>query len=190
MVICLKKSILKLLIFSFLIGLAVGVLYDNLSLKPSIRTDQNLSREVLGVYFSPKGGCAEQVIYWIERANSSIHIMIYSFTLDSIGNAILDAHKRGVEVQIVFEKSQISQYSEYHRLKAAGVMVRVDRNPHLMHHKVMIVDGIVVLTGSFNWSASAEKENNENLIVIKSKAVAEAYEAEFMKMWSQSVTEA
>lgn len=188
MVIHLRKSILKLLIISFLIGWAAGVLYDNLLSTPSIRT-QNLSHEVLGVYFSPKGGCADQVIYWMKRANSSIHIMIYSFTLDSIGNAILEAYERGVEVQVIFEKSQISQYSEYYRLKSAGVMVRVDTNPHLMHHKVMIVDGIVVLTGSFNWSASAENENNENLIVIKSKAIAEVYEAEFKKIWSQSITE-
>ncbi|MEM4473737.1 MAG: phospholipase D family protein [Candidatus Bathyarchaeia archaeon] len=184
-----RRSILNLIIFLFLVGLAANILYNNLSPTPPIRTDQNLSHEVLGVYFSPRGGCANQVIHWIERANNSIYIMIYSFTLDSIGNAILDAYRRGVEVRVVFEKSQISQYSEYYRLKAAGVMVRVDTNPHLMHHKVMIVDGVIVLTGSFNWSASAENENNENLIVIKSKAVAEAYRAEFMKIWNQSVTD-
>jgi len=141
---------------------------------------------ILGVYFSPKGECEYQVIYWISRANVSIHILIYSFSLDSVGDALINASNRGVDVKIVFEKSQISIYSEYNRLKTAGIPVRNDTNPDYMHDKVMIVDGAIVLTGSFNWSASAENDNNENLIVINSTYIASTYEAEFQKIWNQS----
>jgi len=141
---------------------------------------------VMGVYFSPKGGCESQVIYWISRANVSIHILIYSFTLDSIGDALINASSRGADVKIVFEKSQISIYSEYNRLKTAGIPVRNDTNPDLMHDKVMIVDGTIVLTGSFNWSASAENDNNENLIIINSTFIASIYATEFQKIWNQS----
>jgi len=141
---------------------------------------------VIGVYFSPKGGCESQVIYWISRANVSIHILIYSFTLDSIGDALINASNRGVEVQVVFEKSQISTYSEYNRLKTAGIPVRNDTNPDFMHDKVMIVDDAMVLTGSFNWSASAENDNNENLIIINSTYIASIYATEFQKIWNQS----
>lgn len=147
---------------------------------------QQVEVEILGIYFSPKGGCEQQVIYWISRANSSIHILIYSFTSDSIGDALIEAHNRGIEIKIVFEKSQVSKYSEYFKLKAAGIEVRNDTNPKLMHHKVMIIDQIIILTGSYNWSYSAENKNNENLIIIKSKQIALIYEEEFQKIWSQS----
>ena len=56
-----------------------------------------------------------------------------------------------------------------------------------MHNKIMIVDGVVVLTGSFNWSANAENRNDENLIVIKSVEVASLYEEEFRKVWNESI---
>ena len=139
--------------------------------------------EILGVYFSPDGECESQVIYWISQANTSIHILIYSFTLDSISDALIEAHSRGIEIKIVFEKSQITKYSEYHKLKAAGVLVRNDTNSKLMHHKVMIVDETIVLTGSFNWSASGQEDNNENLIVIRSTYIAGIYEDEFQQIW-------
>lgn len=146
-----------------------------------------LNLQILGVYFSPKGGCAEAVKYWIEHANSSIHILIYSFTLDSISDELIEAYNRGVEVKVVFEEQQITKYSEYQKLKAAGIEVRNDTNSNLMHNKIMIVDEAIVLTGSFNWSANAENRNDENLIVIKSVEVASLYEEEFRKVWNESI---
>ena len=148
--------------------------------------EQQIESEVVGIYFSPKGGCEDEVLRWIDRANVSIHILIYSFTLDSIGDALVDAYERGILIQVVFEELQISQYSEYQKLKDAGITVRNDTNPDLMHDKVMIVDGIIVLTGSFNWSNNGESNNNENLIVIESTYVATVYEEEFAKIWGQS----
>lgn len=141
------------------------------------------SIEILGTYFSPKGGCAEQIIYWINSANSSIHVLIYSFTLSNIADALIDAKNRGIDVKVVFEKGQISQYSQYFRLANAGISVRNDTNPDYMHNKVAIIDGIIVLTGSYNWSSSAENSNNENLIIIKSVDVAREYENVFIRIW-------
>jgi phosphatidylserine/phosphatidylglycerophosphate/cardiolipin synthase-like enzyme len=152
----------------------------------SLEQQLELSTGVLEVKFSPNGGCEDRVLYWIGRANVSIHVLIYSFTLDSIGDALVTAYNRGIEVQVVFEKGQISQYSEYQKLKAAGISVRNDTNSHYMHDKIMIVDGMIVLTGSYNYSENAESYNNENLIVISSSFVAEAYEEEFAEIWSQS----
>jgi len=197
------KSLVSGLVLGLLIGFAAG--YGFLSqteLKMSIQEKDTLETQItalqtqlaslrnqtgiMGVYFSPKGGCESQVIYWISRANVSIHVLIYSFTLDSIGDALMNASNRGVEVKIVFEKSQISISSEYTRLKTAGIPVRNDTNPDLMHDKVMIVDDAIVLTGSFNWSASAENDNNENLIIIDSTYIASIYATEFQKIWNQS----
>lgn len=149
--------------------------------------ERKLRIEILGVYFSPRGGCENAIIEWISRANRSIHILIYSFTLDSISDAIISAYKRGIDVKIVFEQEQITQYSEYWKLKEAGVPVRNDTNPYSMHNKVMIVDEEIVITGSYNWSSSAENRNNENMIIIRSREIAEIYEREFEKIWEKSV---
>ena len=151
----------------------------------SLQSRANIT--VLGIYFSPKGGCESQVIEWIRRANRSIHILIYSFTLDSISDTLIEAHSRGVEVEVVFEKNQITKYSEYQKLRAAGISVRNDTNSGDMHDKVMIIDGVIVLTGSFNWSAKAEGRNNENLIIIRSIYVANVYEEEFHRIWNSSI---
>jgi phosphatidylserine/phosphatidylglycerophosphate/cardiolipin synthase-like enzyme len=139
---------------------------------------------ILAVRFSPKGGCADQVAYWIDRANSSVHVLIYSFSLDSIGDALTRAYQRGVDVKAVFEKSQIRSYSELFRLTAAGIPARNDTNPGDMHEKVAIIDGYIVLVGSFNWSAAAENENNEVLLVIRSADLAGTMEREFQRIWT------
>lgn len=143
--------------------------------------------EILGVYFSPNGECESKVIEWIGRANSSIHILIYSFTLDTVSDALITTYNEGIEIKIVFEKSQITQYSEYYTLKTAGLSVRNDTNSKLMHHKVMIVDETIVLTGSFNWSKSGQENNDENLIIIKSTTIASLYEDEFQEIWLNSI---
>ena len=141
---------------------------------------------VLGVYFSPAGGCEDRIVHWIGKANASIHILTYSFTLDSIGNALVEAYNRGVEVKVVFEERQLNTISEHVKLKGAGIEVRVDTNSRYMHDKVMIVDEVIVITGSYDWSETAEIHNDENLIVISSAQIASVYEEEFSRIWDLS----
>lgn len=143
---------------------------------------------VLGIYFSPQGGCEQQVINWINRANKTIHILIYSFTNDNIGDAVERAHQRDIDIEVVFEKSQVSKYSEYWKLQPMGVPVRNDTNSNLMHHKTAIIDGYIILTGSFNWSVSAEQGNNENLMIIQSENLASIFEEEFQKIWNTAAS--
>jgi len=162
------------------------ITYLNLLLATANATIAALSTgepSILAVRFSPRGGCADQVIYWLGRANHSVHVLIYSFTHDQIGDAVLATYQRGIEVKIVFEKQQVTQYSEFFRLAAAGVSVRNDTNPNLMHEKVAIVDGYIVLVGSFNWSAAGENDNNEVLLVIRSADLAATLEREFQRIW-------
>lgn len=149
--------------------------------------EQTNYTRILGVYYSPDGECEAKVIEWIGKANHSLHILIYSFTLDSVSDALVDAQNRGIDVKVVFEKSQISQYSEYWKLRNAGVPVRNDTNSKLMHHKVVIVDDAVVLTGSFNWSQNGQTYNNENLVIIDDENVASSYSKEFQNIWEDSI---
>ncbi len=138
----------------------------------------------VSAYFCPEDGCSQVVIRWIERANKSIDLAMYSFTLDSIGETLVRAKERGIRVRVILESERIDRYSEYGRLRAAGVEVELDRNSYLMHNKFMVIDGGVVLTGSFNYTWSGDKKNDENLVVIVDEGIASAFESEFNEMWS------
>ena len=134
-------------------------------------------------YFSPKGGTNASLIGEIEAAEKSIHFMAFSFTHDALGGAMRDRFKSGIDVQGVFEERQVDKYSEYEAMKAAGLPVVIDKSRGTMHHKVIVIDGETVITGSYNFSKNAEKRNNENLLIIKgNREIAAAYLAEFEKI--------
>jgi len=190
----LSKKIFNIIVATFILGVSSGVIltrflvcpgemFDARPASPPSQLAPCISCEVC---FSPGGGCKSILLHWLGRANNTIHIMITSFTLDDVGDALIYARRRGVDVKVVFEKEELSEYSEYGKLKDAGVQVRVDTNPALMHNKVAIIDGLITITGSYNWSRSAEEKNNENMVILKSVEVASTYEGEFNKIWSAS----
>ena len=143
--------------------------------------------QVDAVCFSKPQDCASLIVRIIDGASRSVHVMMYSFTSDEIAEALIRAKNRGVDVKVVMESQQAGiRGSEYRRLLDAGIDVRLDGNPSLMHHKVVIIDGLIVITGSYNWSRAAEQDNDENLIVIRSPSIAAAYEEEFQRVWAQA----
>ena len=127
----------------------------------------------LEVAFSPAGGGEELVIKVIDSARSEIKVLAYSFTSAPIARALLAAHKRGVSVSIVAdEKSNLSEgggsqkaVAALSALANAGVDVRTTNAFAIHHDKVLCVDRAHVETGSFNFSASAETRNSENVLV-------------------------
>jgi phosphatidylserine/phosphatidylglycerophosphate/cardiolipin synthase-like enzyme len=134
--------------------------------------------------FSRVEQCDVLLISLINRANRSVYVAVYSFTRDSLATALIYAKERGVEVRVVIERERAyEQGSEYSRLKSAGVDVRLDGNPNLMHHKFMVIDGHVVVTGSYNWSSAAEDRNDENIVVIFDRDVAQRFVQEFERVW-------
>ena len=133
--------------------------------------------------FSPGGDCAKQIVQTLNGAKSSIDFLAFSFTDESIGNAMLARSKSGVAVSGVFETTgSETQYSEYGRMKAAGLPVFTDGNPWSMHHKVIIVDDQIVIFGSFNFSESANTSNDENLLIVNNADLAHAFTAEFQRV--------
>jgi len=139
-------------------------------------------------FFCPADNCSQKLISQFDSAKGTIDGAIYSFTLDSIGDALVNAKKRGVNVRIVMERQQLSDYSEIDKLKNAGIDVRIDSNPAYMHDKFAVIDGNVVATGSFNWSQNADEKNNENLVIINSQELAQKFEAEFVKIFSSGLS--
>jgi phosphatidylserine/phosphatidylglycerophosphate/cardiolipin synthase-like enzyme len=128
------------------------------------------------VYFSPHGRATEAIIRELNKANNSVLVQAYSFTSAPIAKALLNAHKRGVKVEVILDKSQrTDQYSSATFLNNQGIPVKIDAKHAKNHDKVMITDGETVITGSFNFTKAAEEKNAENLLVIKDKKLAEQY---------------
>jgi phosphatidylserine/phosphatidylglycerophosphate/cardiolipin synthase-like enzyme len=136
-------------------------------------------------YFSPDDGVAKYISELLADANKSIYFMAYSFTNDDFGKIILERANLGVVVKGVMDEEQVksNQGTEYDPFKQAGLDVRIDGNPGLMHHKVFIIDGNTVVFGSYNFSASAETKNDENVIVIHDEEVARLYLEEFLRVY-------
>ena len=135
-------------------------------------------------YFSPADNTISPLLKEIQSAEESIHFMTFAFTHDALGDAMRDRFKSGIDVRGVFEAKQTNnQYSEYTPMREAGLPVILDKSSGAMHHKVIVIDGETVITGSYNFSKNAEKRNNENLLIIKeNREIAAAYLAEFAKI--------
>ena len=99
-----------------------------------------------------------------------------SFTSTLTAKALLDAHKRGVQVQVLLDKSQRTEkYSSADFLANQGVPTTIDANHAISHNKVMIIDSETVITGSFNFTKAAQEKNAENLLIIRDPALATQY---------------
>jgi phosphatidylserine/phosphatidylglycerophosphate/cardiolipin synthase-like enzyme len=128
------------------------------------------------VYFSPHGGATEAVVNALDQATNSVLVQAYSFTSAPIAKALVDAHRRGVQVQVILDHSQRTEkYSEADFLKNNGIPTLIDSQHAIAHNKIMIIDGYVVLTGSFNFTKAAEEHNAENLLVINDPLLARRY---------------
>jgi phosphatidylserine/phosphatidylglycerophosphate/cardiolipin synthase-like enzyme len=128
------------------------------------------------VYFSPHGGCTDAIIRELNKAKSTVLVQAYTFTSAPIAKALLNAHKRGLKVEVILDKSQETQkYSSATFLYNQGIPVKIDARHAIAHNKVMIIDGETVITGSFNFTKAAEESNAENLLVIRDKKLAERY---------------
>jgi phosphatidylserine/phosphatidylglycerophosphate/cardiolipin synthase-like enzyme len=142
----------------------------------------------LEVVFSPNGGCTDLVIKVIQSAKTSIRVLAYSFTSAPIAKAMVEAHKRGVDVQVVVDKSQKSaKYTSATFIANAGIPVRIDSKHAIAHNKVIVVDGRTVEQGSFNYTRAAEDKNAENVLVNwNNPKLAEVYLKDWKRHWDHS----
>jgi phosphatidylserine/phosphatidylglycerophosphate/cardiolipin synthase-like enzyme len=125
------------------------------------------------------------IIPLVNSATSSIRFLAFSFTDYPLANAMIQRMQQGVDVAGVFDKTQAGgQGAELGTLFCAGVPVRQDGNKQFMHNKVIIVDARYVVTGSLNYSTSAEESNDENVIIIDNLEIAQRYLEYFDRVWS------
>jgi phosphatidylserine/phosphatidylglycerophosphate/cardiolipin synthase-like enzyme len=128
------------------------------------------------VYFSPEGGCTDAVVNALNHATNSVYVQAYSFTSAPIARALVDAHQRKVNVRVILDDSQRSEkYTEADFLEHYGIPPLIDAKHAIAHNKIMIIDQGIVITGSFNFTKSAEEKNAENLLVINDPVLAQKY---------------
>ena len=141
-----------------------------------------LNNKKIENYFCPEDDCEKNVIKILKGAKKSIYFLTFSFTSENIADEIL--FKDNVDIKGVFEaRSTGGDYAQYKRLRDFGLDVRKDKNKANMHHKVFIIDNEIVITGSYNPSESGNKRNDENLLIIHDKKIAEKYLEEFEKIF-------
>lgn len=167
------KQIMKTAVYILTLILLIscsshGQTQDQISLSPNTKIE---------IGFSPNGSSLDIILRGIQQAQKSILVAAYSFTSKPISTALLEAHNRGISVQVIADKkSNSGKYSAVTFLANHGVPVRVNGNYQIFHHKFMVIDGLHVETGSFNYSAAAVNRNAENVLMIwNTKEIAEKY---------------
>lgn len=124
----------------------------------------------------------------MNTARKQVLVEAYSFTSKPIAEALIEAEKRGVEVEVILDKSQEqARGSEADLIAESGIPTFIDPAYRIAHDKVMIIDGSKVITGSFNFTRSAEEYNAENMLVISNDpSLAVQYETIWKKHLAQS----
>ena len=141
---------------------------------------------VSSAYFSPGDTCLRRLCDLMRGCRDTLDICVFTIADDRLTEAILDCHARGVQVRVVSDNDkQHDSGSDIDRLRAQGVQVRVDDAPSHMHHKFALFDGRVLANGSFNWTRSATRDNDENLVVSDDANLVRVFGLQFGKLWQQ-----
>ena len=145
------------------------------------------AQQVINVYFSPNGGCQQAVISEIRKATQTIDIAMYYLSSRDIAQALVQASENNVRVRIVLDQGQeIEHASKSGYLIKHGLEVRYHLGFGLMHNKFAIIDGKSLVTGSFNWTLTAEERNEENLLIITDERTIAKYKERFDYLWNTS----
>jgi phosphatidylserine/phosphatidylglycerophosphate/cardiolipin synthase-like enzyme len=177
-----KENLMKSLLLS--LGIVVGIFsFLQGQITAQVITSEPSKPTSIEVYFSPEGGAANAIIEAIDAAKSSILVQAYSFDYLPFARALVAAKKRNVEVSLLLDKDKTNEEKEaaVNFLVNSGVPTRLDGEHHTAHNKTIIIDSQIVITGSFNFIKHAEVDNAENLLVIRDKALAEKYSANWKK---------
>ena len=146
----------------------------------------NLVSADTNVLFSPNGGCQDAIISEISKAQKTIDIAMYYLTSREIAQELVKAKDRNVKIRIVLDKSQETQkFSKSRYLIKRGFEVKYHTGSGIMHNKFAIIDGKVLITGSFNWTPTADQKNEENLLIMTDEELIKKYQKRFEYLWEQ-----
>ena len=136
------------------------------------------------VYFSLYDNPQKEIIKNINQAEAFINIAMYIFTDREIALPLVKAREQGVKVRVYLDQDQVDyKYSQSRFLVQKGIKTRISSNKYIMHNKFAIIDNRILLTGSYNWTFSANHRNDENLMVIDDPEIITRYQNQFEKLW-------
>ena len=150
--------------------------------------EPEMTVEVLGVYFTPVANAAVPIVKAIDASEREVLVQAYGFTHNGIAQALVRAHERGVKVRVLLDqKSQSTNRYVMGLLTDAQIELRQDGKHAIAHNKVVVIDQVIVITGSFNFTNSAASRNAENFLVLKSEDLAEQYRLQWKNHWAHGV---
>ena len=137
------------------------------------------------VYFSLSDNPQKEIIKNINQAEAFINIAMYIFTDKEIALPLVKARERGVKVRLYLDQDQVDyKYSQSCFLVQKGIKTRISTNNYIMHNKFAIIDNRILLTGSYNWTFSANNRNDENLMIIDDPEIIEIFQNQFVNLWT------
>ena len=152
--------------FSFILGIIIAPLIQPPPFPVSSQIAPTHPTSIQ-VCFTPQNRCLPGLLRSIKEAQKHIYLQGYSFTSEPLAQSLIEAHQRGVTIIAIFDKSQkTAHHSEVKRLVVAGIPVYLDVRPAIAHNKIILIDGHLLFTGSYNWTKAAESRNAENLLRI------------------------
>jgi phosphatidylserine/phosphatidylglycerophosphate/cardiolipin synthase-like enzyme len=147
------------------------------------------------VLFSPDDLVVSRLTQLLSGAQESIYFLAYAFDSTDLGAIIRDKAAQGVKVSGVLEfdlvdpnrtNPNLDLLEEWNLLRQAGLDVRLDGGPEVMYHKIMIIDGKIVVMGSYDFTNRAENENDENILIIHNEMIAQIFMEEFQRVQSRA----
>lgn len=166
-----------------LLCLLICVIYSTQGLADKFEQGANYK-----VCFTPSQNCGELIVGVISKAKQEILVQAYSFTSVPIAKALIEAHKKGIKVRVILDKSQFRNrgFSSAKLLSDYHIPVFIDYKVSIAHNKVMIIDKSTIITGSFNFTRSAQERNAENVIIINDSELAKKYAKNWQQRLEQS----
>jgi len=136
----------------------------------------------MAVYFSPKDDVYQNGIEpYIKNAKEKIYVSAFYLTDKDMISELINAKKRGVEVLIILDSTSANSFKhKVEQLRESLIPVAIEDWGGKNHEKTIVVDGKILIVGSCNFSKSGFYKNDENIVVIKNKDVAQKYEDYFL----------
>ena len=140
------------------------------------------------VFFSPGTDCLNAIVSNIRNAKKSVKICVFTISDNRIVSAIESLKYKDVEVQIITDNDKrFDRGSDIIYLSEKGYNIKIDTTDAHMHHKFAVIDDKITITGSYNWTRSAEKYNQENILITDNQEITNAYLKEFAQLWEKMI---
>jgi phosphatidylserine/phosphatidylglycerophosphate/cardiolipin synthase-like enzyme len=138
------------------------------------------------VFFSPGNEIKNEIKVLLDQAEKTVDLCIFTITDNELAQKVIACHNRSVKVRIITDDEKTTDNgSEIIKLANAGIAIKTDQSHYHMHNKFGIIDQRIAITGSFNWTYTATKHNQENLLATSKFEIVKQYHEEFERLWEE-----